>query len=107
VFEASPTQMVYKPFGVVHGGYTATLLDAVMGCAVHTRMLPGQDYTTLELKVAYQRALTESSGPVRAEGRVVAIGKRAAFADGKLFDGSGHLCASTTTTCLVFSPNGA
>ena len=107
VFEASPTQAVYNPLGVVHGGYAATLLDTVMGCAVHTCMKAGQGYTTLELKVAYHRALTEASGPVRAEGRLVSIGKRAAFAEGKLLDKSGHLCATATTTCLLFSPNGA
>jgi uncharacterized protein (TIGR00369 family) len=106
VFEASPTQAVYNPMGSVHGGYTATLLDTVMGCAVHTCVKLGQGYTTLELKIAYHRTLTEASGPVRAEGRVVSIGKRAAFAEGKLLDKDGRLCATATTTCLLFSPAG-
>ena len=107
-FEGSPTQAVYNPLGSVHGGYAATLLDTVMGCAVHSCLKPGQGYTTLELKIAYHRALTEASGPVRAEGRVVTVGKRAAFAEGKLFDKEGKLCATATTTCLVFSSvNGA
>ena len=104
VFEGSPTKAVYNPLGSVHGGYAATLLDTVMGCAVHSRLQAGQGYTTLELKVAYHRGLTDSSGPVRAEGRVISLGKRAAFAEGKLFDKDGHLCATATTTCLVFSP---
>ena len=86
----------------MHGGYAATLLDTAMGCAVHSRMTAGQGYTTLELKVAYHRALKETSGPVRAEGRVISIGKRAAFAEGELFDKDGTLCATATTTCLVF-----
>ena len=103
VFEGSPTKAVYNPIGSVHGGYAATLLDTVMGCAVHSRLQAGQGYTTLELKVAYHRGLTDSSGPVRAEGRVISLGKRAAFAEGKLFDKDGHLCATATTTCLVFS----
>ena len=106
VFEGSPSQAVYNPMGSVHGGYAATLLDTVMGCAVHTCMKAGQGYTTLELKIAYQRPLTEASGPVRAEGRVVTVGKRAAFAEGKLFDKHGKLCATATTTCLVFNPAG-
>src|SRR3984893_1713954 len=103
VFEGSPTRAVYNPIGSVHGGYAATLLDSVMGCAVHSRMKAGQAYTTLELKIAYHRALTDASGPVRAEGRVVSYGKRAAFAEGKLFDKDGTLCATATTTCLVFT----
>jgi uncharacterized protein (TIGR00369 family) len=73
-----------------------------MGCAVHSSLKAGQGFTTLELKVAYHRALSDASGPVRAEGRIVTLGKRTAFAEGKLFDKDGHLCASGTTTCLLF-----
>jgi uncharacterized protein (TIGR00369 family) len=102
VFAGSPTKAVYNPIGSVHGGYAATLLDSVMGCAVHSRLEAGQAYVTLELKLAYHRALTDSSGPVRAEGSVVSLGRRAAFAAGKLFDKDGDLCATATTTCLVF-----
>ena len=102
VFEGSPTKAVYNPIGTVHGGYTATLLDSAMGCAVHSCLKTGQAYTTLELKISYHRALTEASGPVRAEGRVLSIGRRAAFAEGRLFDHEGNLCATATTTCLVF-----
>jgi uncharacterized protein (TIGR00369 family) len=106
VFEDSPTRAVYNPLGVVHGGYAATLLDTVMGCAVNSSMKAGQGYTTLELKIAYHRALTEANGPMRAEGRVVSVGKRAAFAEGKLLDKDGRLCASATTNCLVYGANG-
>ena len=107
VFEGEPSEDVYNPIGTVHGGYAATLLDSACGVAVHSRLHDGQGYTTLELKVAYHRALTEASGPVRAEGRIVSIGKRAAFAEGRLLDRNEHLCASATTTCLLFGHTGA
>ncbi len=103
VFGGTPSEAVYNPLGTVHGGYAATLLDTVMGCAVHSRMKAGQGYTTLELKVAYHRAMTDTSGPVRAEGKVISLGRRAAFAEGRLLDKDGNLCATATTTCLVFS----
>jgi len=103
VFEGSPDHRVYNPIGTVHGGYAATLLDSAMGCAVHSRLKAGQGYTTLELKIAYHKAMTDKSGPVRAEGRVISLGRRAAFAEGKLFDKDGKLCATATTTCLVYS----
>lgn len=103
VFEGHPTKTVYNPIGTVHGGYAATLLDNAMGCAVHTMMKADQGYTTLELKVAYHRAPSDTSGPVRAEGKVISLGRRAAFAEGRLLDKDGKLCATETTTCLVFS----
>jgi len=102
VFEGDPDESVYNPLGSVHGGYAATLLDSALGCAVHSKLGAAQAYTTLELKIAYHRPLTKDSGTVRAEGKVVSIGRRAAFAEGRLTDGQGRLCASATSTLLVF-----
>lgn len=60
--------------------------------------------TTLELKVAYHRAMTSSTGTVRAEGRVLSIGRRTAFAEARLTDTSGRLLASATSTLMVITP---
>jgi uncharacterized protein (TIGR00369 family) len=102
VFEGNPDQSVYNPIGAVHGGYAATLLDSACGCATHSCLDARQGYTTLELKIAYHRPLTDTSGPVRAEGRVLSVGRRVAFAEGKLIDAQGRLCASATSTLLLF-----
>ncbi|HMB57734.1 MAG TPA: PaaI family thioesterase [Arenimonas sp.] len=101
VFEGTPGQHAYNPIGMVHGGYAATLLDSACGCAVHSRLGAGQSYTTLELKVAYHKALTSQSGPLRAEGCVLTMGRRVAFAEAKLIDASGRLFASASSTLLV------
>src|SRR3984885_2606910 len=98
VFEGTPGLHAYNPIGMVHGGYAATLLDSACGCAVHSRLSAAQAYTTLELKVAYHKAVTRESGPLRAEGRVISIGRRAAFAEATLTDASGRLYASATST---------
>ncbi|GAC1679280.1 MAG: hypothetical protein NVS9B2_30400 [Steroidobacteraceae bacterium] len=102
VFEGIPGAHAYNPIGVVHGGYAATLLDSACGCAVHSALSCKQGYTTLELKVSYHRALSSDTGPVRAEGKVVSIGKRVAFAEARITDGAGRLYASATSTLLVF-----
>ncbi len=57
--------------------------------------------TTLELKVAYHKTITDSTGPLRAEGRVVTFGRRVAFAEGRLVDAAGKLYASATSTLLI------
>lgn len=102
VFEGSPSRKVFNPIGSVHGGYAATLLDSACGCAVHSILPAGQGYTTLELKVSYHRALSDTSGPVRAEGKVVSSGRRVAFSEARLVDSQGRLCASATSTLLLF-----
>ncbi|MGH6965551.1 MAG: PaaI family thioesterase [Phenylobacterium sp.] len=102
VFGGHPDESVYNPIGTVHGGYAATLLDSAVGCAVHSALKAGQGYTTLELKVAYHRPMTKDTGPVRAEGKVIQVGRRAAFAEGRLTDLEGRLYATATSTLLVF-----
>jgi uncharacterized protein (TIGR00369 family) len=102
VFEGEPDRSVYNPVGSVHGGYAATLLDSACGIAVHSQLEANKGHTTLELKVSYLRGLSERSGTVRATGRVVSASRRVAFAEAKLHDGDGQLCATATSTLLVF-----
>jgi uncharacterized protein (TIGR00369 family) len=102
VFQGTPGKQHYNPIGSVHGGYFCTLLDSAVGCAVQTMLPKGTGYTTLELKVNLIRALTDKSGPVRAEGKVLQVGNRVGIAEGRLYDVDGKLYAHATTTCLVF-----
>ena len=102
VFGYEPVFDHYNPLGSVHGGIAATLLDSVMGCCIHTTLKAGIGYTTLEIKVNYVRAMTDKTGPVRAEGKVINVGSRIATSEGRLTDSAGRLLAHGTTTCLIF-----
>ncbi|MGO4376764.1 PaaI family thioesterase [Pseudoduganella sp. RAF53_2] len=103
VFQGTPGKQHYNPSGAVHGGYAATLLDSAVGCAVHSTLPAGSGFTTLELKINYVRAMTDRTGPVRAEGKVIQAGKQVAIAEGRITDATGKLYAHATTTCLIFS----
>jgi uncharacterized protein (TIGR00369 family) len=105
VFEVTPAEFHYNPIGVVHGGLAATLLDSAMGCAIHSRLPAHTGYTTLELKVNFIRALTASTGRVRAEGKLIHLGGRTATAEGRVVDAEGKLYAHATTTCLIMRPH--
>jgi uncharacterized protein (TIGR00369 family) len=94
----------YNPLGTVHGGWIATLLDSCMGCAVHTTLKAGQGYTSLEIKVNFVRPVMDTTGRVRAEGRVIHVGRTTATAEGRLIDANGKLLAHGTTTCIIFTP---
>ena len=101
VFEITAAEQHYNPIGVVHGGIAMTLLDSAMGCAVQTRMPAGGGYTTLEAKTNLVRAITTSTGKLRATGKVLHLGRRIATAEARLEDGEGKLYAHATTTCIV------
>jgi uncharacterized protein (TIGR00369 family) len=98
----TPAEYHYNPIGTMHGGILATLLDSVMGCAVHTTLPKGRGYTSLEIKVNYIRAVTSASGKLSAAGKLVHGGNRSAVAEARVVDAKGRLCATASTTCLVF-----
>ncbi|PTW47982.1 uncharacterized protein (TIGR00369 family) [Sphingomonas faeni] len=102
VFEATPDGSSYNPMGSVHGGYIATILDSACGIAAHTALKPGYGYTTLELKVSFVKGLSSTSGTIRATGRLISIGRRAAFTEATLHNDKGQVCATATSTLLVF-----
>ena len=102
LFTMTPAFQHYNPIATVHGGVAATLLDSCMSCAIQTHLQAGTGYTTLETKVNFVRAITQETGPVRAEGRSLYVGRRSGTAEGKLLDAKGTLLAHSTTTCLIF-----
>ena len=102
VITAAPTREHLNPQGTVHGGYSATLLDACMGLAVATTLQQGLSSTTLEFKITFMRPVLPDSGTLTAIGTVLRSGRRAGYAEGKITDTSGKLLAHATTSCMIF-----
>ena len=65
----TPTGAHLNPWGTVHGGLTATLLDSCMGLAIQSLLDKGMGSTTLEFKISLVRAITSQTGEIRAEGQ--------------------------------------
>lgn len=107
VFELEPDESMYNPIGGIHGGTMCTLLDSVVGCAVHTTLPAGVGYTSVEIKVNFIRAATQHSGILTAIGTVKKGGRRIAFAEGEVTDAEGKVVATATSTILVFEIPGA
>lgn len=101
----SPDEYHYNPYGMVHGGLTATLLDTATGCAVHTRLPAGTGYATLNLSVSYARPMSVATGEVRCIGEVVSMGRRVAMAEAELLDSEDRLLARGSATCLLIQPD--
>ena len=86
--------------GKVHGGYYATLLDAAMGCAVHTTLEKGEVYATLEMSIKMVKFLDKNK-PVIIEGKVVSSSNKISVAEAKMFSEDGQLYALGTSTCYM------
>ncbi len=102
VIELDPTAAHLNPWGTVHGGLTATLLDSCMGLAIQSTLERGIGSTTLEFKISLIRVITPETGPIKAEGNVINCGRRIGTAEGRVTDVRGRLLAHGTTTCLIF-----
>jgi uncharacterized protein (TIGR00369 family) len=102
VVAVEPSDAHLNPYGTIHGGLTATLLDSCMGLAVQSTLNKGFGQTTVEFKISLLRPITPETGRIKAEGTVLNCGRRVGTAEGRLSDSNGRLLAHGTTTCLIF-----
>jgi hypothetical protein len=90
--------------GLLEGRYPAPPITKALGFKLIEvdagRVVFG--YTPVLIKVNYVRAMTDRTGPVRAEGKVITVGSRIATSEGRVADAAGKLLAHGTTTCLIF-----
>jgi uncharacterized protein (TIGR00369 family) len=100
-FRGEPGEHLLNPMGVVHGGWSATLLDSAMGAAVMSTCDAETAHITTQLNVYFTGVIASGSGPVVAEGRVVQRGARIVTAEGRITDGEGKLLAHGTAACLL------
>jgi uncharacterized protein (TIGR00369 family) len=101
VFEGETGSHLLNPLGGVHGGWALTLIDSAAGCAAHTLLPAGATFATIETKGNFSRPIAADTGKVRAEGRVVAKGRRVISAEVHVLGPDGRLLAHGTSTILV------
>jgi uncharacterized protein (TIGR00369 family) len=95
--ELAPRHM--QPFGIVHGGVLATLLDTATFWAGYLRLPEGTGLVNVDLKLNYLKAVT--SGSLRAEGRCLRAGRQISVTEASVFDGDGELVAHGTSTLMA------
>jgi uncharacterized protein (TIGR00369 family) len=89
-FSGEIGEYLYNSFGIVHGGYAATLIDSAAGSAVQTRLPQGTATATIRLRVEFLRPITAATGAVSCVSRVVAIGEHVAFSEAAVTDAAGR-----------------
>ena len=72
-----------------------------MGSAVHSMLPPATGFTIVEVKIDFVRSITVKTGHVRAEGKVVRVGKQVGQSDGIVYDDNGTVLAKGSATCLI------
>ncbi len=89
-----------NPLGGVHGGFAATVIDSITGCATHTVLAAGEGYGTTDLNVKMCRPLPFNQ-PLIATGRVINVGRNLVISEGHIRDADGKLYAYGNATCMI------
>ncbi|MGX5700528.1 PaaI family thioesterase [Acinetobacter kookii] len=89
-----------NPLGGVHGGFAATVLDSVTGCAVHSMLEAGAGYGTIDLNIKMCRPIPQDQ-QLLAIGKVINISKNLGISEGEIVDENGKLYAHATATCMI------
>ena len=100
VFIATADVRHSNPLGGVHGGFAATVLDSVTGCATHTVLQAGEGYGTTDLNIKMCRPLPYDT-PLIAEGKVINAGRSLVVSEGYLRDEAGKIYAHATATNMI------
>ncbi len=85
-----------NPFGALHGGVVATLLDACMGIAGTVKSGAALAMPLAEMKISFVRPI--APGTIIGTGETLRLGKNLAFIEGTLFSESGGVLARATAT---------
>lgn len=93
-----------QPFGIVHGGVIATLIDTATFWAGFGALADDAGLVNVDLKLNYLESV--SSGRLRAEGRLLRSGRVVVYADASIRDGAGRLVAHGTSTMMVLPGKG-
>jgi uncharacterized protein (TIGR00369 family) len=89
-----------QPFGFVHGGVFASIIDAAAFWALFYEIEdPNAGATSVDLKLNY--LAPTASGKLIAKGRRIKLGKTLGYADAAITDEHGKLLAHGSSTLMI------
>lgn len=105
LLEVNLAEKHLQPFGFVHGGVYASIIDAAafwaLFCGIED---PNAGATTVDLKLNYLAPTV--SGKLVAKGRQIKLGKTLGYAEATVTDENGRLLAHGTSTLMIMPGNG-
>lgn len=93
-----------QPYGIVHGGVIATLVDSATFWAAFARIPAEAGMVNVDLKLNYLKSIRE--GVLLAEGRCVRPGRTISYAEAWIRSGEGDLIAHGTSSLMTLPGQG-
>lgn len=93
-----------QPFGIVHGGVIATLLDTATFWAGFLALPEDCGMVNVDLKLTYLKAV--SHGRLRADGECLRAGRQLSYTEASVFDAEGALIARAASSLMALPGKG-
>ena len=93
-----------QPFGIVHGGVLATLIDTATFWAAFLRLPQDDGLVNVDLKLNYLKAV--SKGTLRAQGECLRAGRQISYTVATVFDANDEIVAHGTSTLMALPGKG-
>ena len=93
-----------QPFGIVHGGVLATLIDTATFWSVFMRLPQDAGLVNIDLKLNYLKPV--SNGTISATGACIRSGRTISYAEARVEDAAGELIAHGTSTLMALPGKG-
>lgn len=94
----------FQPFGVVHGGVLATLIDTATFWAAFLRLPPDAGLVNIDLKLNYLQPAND--GRLTATGRCIRPGRTLSYTEAYVHNARGELLAHGTSTLMALPGRG-
>ena len=94
----------FQVFGLVHGGVLATLIDTATYWAAFCNLPEDAGLVNVELKLNYLKPVTQ--GPLFARGQCIRSGRSLSYAEARVLDAKGAICAHGTSTLMALPGKG-
>ncbi|MEP6902588.1 MAG: PaaI family thioesterase [Actinomycetota bacterium] len=85
-----------QPYGLLHGGATASLIDTATAFAILGNLAEGEMASTVDLTIQYLRPHT--AGAISCTAKVTRAGKRLLFVSAEVENEAGKLVATALST---------
>lgn len=93
-----------QPYGIVHGGVVATIIDTATFWAAFLRLPEKEGLVNVDLKLNYLKSIVD--GQLIARGTCLRPGRSICYSEAKVFDQYENLIAHGTSTLMVLPEKG-
>ena len=93
-----------QPYGIVHGGVLATLVDTATFWAAFLRIPEDAGLVNVDLKLNYLKPVV--IGRLKAEGVCIRAGRSISYSEARVHDEAGGLVAHGTSTLMILPGKG-